>query len=198
MLFRSLTHAIEPYASLIHTPFWIYDSRLRSSGRNEALLSTIDIRSIAEKLLKLPETVFLWNELGIPKREFAMARNAYAAQPVRKDSFNKGYSITDGRFLFLVNSSGMEFYDIEMDVQCQNNLLKFFVYENGLLRTKRQPGRPLGYHYKFLMNMNTIRQIRQNFYFYRKKLYDKTMELFQYAQCQDGINELNFEQILDG
>lgn len=190
-----LTHAIEPYASLIHTPFWVYDSRLRGSGKNEELLSTIDIRFIAERLLKMPETIFSWNELGISKRAFAIARNAYAAQPVRKDSFNKGYSITDGRFLFLVNSNGMKFYDIEMDVQCQNNLLKFFVYEKGLLRTKRQPDSSLGYHYKFLMNMSAIRQIRQNFYFYRKKLYDKTMELFQYAQCQDGIKELNFEQI---
>lgn len=190
-----LTHAIEPYASLIHTPFWIYDSRLESGGKNRELLSTIDIRCIAEKLLDMPEKNFLWNELGIPKRAFVTARNAYAAQPVRRDSFNKGYSITDGRFLFLVTSKGMELYDIEMDVQCQNNLLKFFVYENRLLQVKKVQSGPLGYHYKFLMNMSSIRQIRQIFYFYRNKLYEKTMELFQYAECSEDLKELDFERI---
>lgn len=192
-----LTHAIEPYASLIHTPFWIYDSRLKNEELNDDLLSTTDIRGIAEKLLEMPETVFSWDEVGVPKRRFAIARNAYAAQPVRKDSFNKGYCITDGRFLFLVNCNGMEFYDIEMDVQCQNNLLKFFAYENGLLRVKGGQDSPLGYHYKCLMDISSIRQIRQNFYFYRKKLYDKTMELFEYAECRERIRELNFNQIND-
>lgn len=192
-----LTHAIEPYASLIHTPFWIYDTRLKSNGRNEELYSTIDIRCIAEKLLEMPEDTFAWNDLGIPKRKFAMARNAYAAQPVRKESFNKGYSITDGRFLFLVSSNGMEFYDMEMDTQCQNNLLKFFVYENGLLQIKKESDCTLGYHYKFFMNISAVRQIRQKFYFCRKKLYDKTMELFQYAQCQERMKELDFERIHD-
>lgn len=192
---RGLTHAIEPYASLIHTPFWIYDSRLRDRGNCNDLLSTVDIRFIAERLLEISKNTFTWNALEISKRTFAIARNAYAAQPVRKDSFNKGYCITDGKFLLLVSSNGLEFYDIEMDVQCQNNLLKFFLYENGLLRINEKLNGQLSYHYKFLMNMSTVRQIRQKFYFLKKKLYDSVTELYQYADCQEHIDELNFEWI---
>ena len=51
---QGLLHAIEPYASLIHTPFWIYDNRLMP-GETERLTDTTDIRRIVEKLLIMEE-----------------------------------------------------------------------------------------------------------------------------------------------
>lgn len=191
-----LTHAVEPYAGLIHTPFWVYDSRFLTEGEcNNDLISTLDIRTMVEKLLEMPEKRFNWNNLELPERKYAVARNAYAAQPVRNESFNKGYSLTDGRFLFLVSNKGMEMYDLEMDMLCQNNLLSFFVYDQGVLHLKRELNDFLSYHYRYLFDMAAVRQIRQNFYFFRKKLLEEVTGLFRYARCEDKIKELKFEEI---
>lgn len=192
-----LTHAIEPYASLIHTPFWIYDNRLVRRKKCNDLISTIDIRDITERLLSMPETKFEWNELGLIPRKYAFARNAYAAQPVRKGIFNKGYCLTDGKFLFLASNNGLELYDIEMDRLCQNNLLYFFKYKEGILHLNSELNASLGYHYRHIFDIAAVRQIRQIFYYFRKKLYDEVTELYRYAGCKDKINELNFEDIHD-
>lgn len=42
-----LLHAIEPYEALLHTPFWIYDSRF-APGTIDGLFDTTDIRGIVE------------------------------------------------------------------------------------------------------------------------------------------------------
>lgn len=190
-----LTHAIEPYAGLIHTPFWIYDNRLAGDRESDDLISTIDIRDIIEKLLQNLEERFDWGKMNRPVRKYAFARNVYAAQPVRSGSFNKGYSLTDGKLLILVSNNGMEMYDLEMDLLCQNNLLRFFVYEQEILHLKQELNSSLNYHYRYLFDMASIRQIRQAFYFYRKKLIEEVTKLFQHAGCEDKLKELNFEKI---
>ncbi len=192
---QGLTHAIEPYASLIHTPFWIYDKRWGKLENINDLLCTTDIRMIVQKMMEMPESEFVWEDLKIPKRSYTIARNAYACQPMRAESFNKGYSLTDGRFLLLVNGSGLAFYDTEMDVDCQNNLLKFFIYNQGILYLNKDLNSSLKYHYKFLINIGSVRQIRQLFYYYKKRLYEEVLRLFRYAGCEKKIEELEFEKI---
>lgn len=192
---QGLTHAIEPYADLIHTPFWIYDSRLNEIGRRNDLICTTDICTIVKKLLELPEESFVWEKLEVTERPYVIARNAYAGQPMRKESFNKGYSLTDGRFLLLVSSEGLAFYDIEMDAGCQNNLLRFFTYEQGILHVNKELHSSLKHHYMHLVNMGTIRQIRQAFYYYKNKLYEEIIVLFRYAGCIEKMKELGFEKI---
>lgn len=194
-LHNGLTHAIEPYANLIHTPFWIYDSRLVDKGICNDLVSTIDIRTIAEKLLHTPYEKFSWRQLNVPTRSYCFARNAYAAQPVRCDSFNKGYCITDGRILILVSCHGLEMYHVQMDAQCQNDLLRFFSYKNGILHLNEKLNDSLRFHYKSIFNMGSLRQIRQTFYFYRKKLFDETMELFENSESETQFEKLNFQSI---
>lgn len=192
---NGLTHAIEPYASLVHTPFWIFDNRLVGSKNCESLISTINISSIIEKLLNMPEKDFLWEQLNIPQTEYVLTRNAYAAQPARNESFNKGYSLIDGRFLFMASNMGMEMYDIIMDNQCQNNLLNFYVYEQGILQLNKKLNESLAHHYRYIMDMGAIRQIRQRFYFYRERLYDYVSKLFCDAGCIDKLEDINFGQI---
>ena len=41
-------------------------------------------------------------------------------------AFHKGYSLTDGKFLFLASNRGMELFHIGMDAFCQHNLLDYF------------------------------------------------------------------------
>lgn len=190
-----LTHAIEPYSSLIHVPFWIYDVRLIEKEICNMLLCTLDVKTIIEKLLKMPEKKIYWDELNIFPRKYVFSRNAYAAQPVRSNSFNKGYSITDGKFLILVSNKGLEMYDIEMDMLCQNNLLNFYIYKDGILHLNEKLNDTLLYHYRYIINMSSIRQIRQVFYFYRKRLYEETLKLFEYAECIEKISEIDFKRV---
>lgn len=190
-----LTHAIEPYASLVHAPFWIYDERFKENKTCVDLISTLDIRNIIEILLNIQEEKFTWSDIYISQRKFAFARNAYAAQPVREGMFNKGYCITDGRFLLLVSNNGLELYDIEMDMQCQNNLLNFFQYYQEILYVNQDLDNSMKHHYKALINVDTKRQIRQIFYYFRKKLYREVWKLYTYAKQEEKITELKFEKI---
>lgn len=43
--------------------------------------------------------------------------------------------------------------------------------------------------------MGSLRQIRQTFYFYRKKLFDETMELFENSESETQFEKLNFQSI---
>lgn len=188
-----LTHAVEPYANLIRTPLWIYDGRISGQETYDGLVNTTDIRAMAESLLRMPEGCGKWRS-AMPGRKYSLARNSYAGQPVRSGSFNKGYSLTDGRFLFLVSNHGMEMYDIRIDMQCQNNLLDFFVLRDGILYRDEESPR-LAYHFTGLMDMGSLRQIRQNFYYFRKRTYLEAGELFCHAGCGEDMGQLNFGEI---
>lgn len=192
---EGLTHAIEPYANLIHTPFWIYDNRLVENGECKDLICTIDIKNIVEMLLKMPDIRFSWHDLHIPLQKYVFARNAYAAQPERSGSFNKGYCVVDGKFLLMASNNGLELYDIEMDVECHDNLLNYFIYKDKLLHLNQELNSTMRFHYRYIFNMNTIRQIRQVFYYYRERLYEEVQKLYSIAECKNEIKELCFEKI---
>lgn len=194
-LHMGLTHAFEPFADIIHTPMWICDSRLDEVKMIDNLVDATDLRDLANALLAYPEPNLKWDKLNIKKREYTVARGAYAAQPVREDSFNKGYSITDGNFIMIVTSKGLELYDIRMDEGCHNNLLRFFRYDNGILSLDTELNQTLKYHYRALFNMNTIRQIRQNFYYYRNLLREEVGKLYRSVNCEENMREMNFEEI---
>ncbi len=195
---KGLTHAIEPYADLIHAPFWIYDSRLGRKGVCQDLLGTADIKGVVEKLLDFPEKRFRWGQLQFTPPGYVLARNAYAAQPVREGSFNKGYSITDGRFLLMVGARGLEMYEIEMDMQCQHNLLELFDYGQGILHINGELDGSMTHHYRSVMDTGSLRQIRQNFYFLREKLCGEVGALLADVGQEGKMEELEFDKIRYG
>jgi len=190
-----LTHAFEPYADIIHTPMWIFDRRWENTEGVDDLIDASDLRTLASALFDYPGDKMQWKDLNLPLRECSFARSAYVAQPVREDTFNKGYSVTDGTFFMLVTSKGLELYDIRMDEGCHNNLLNFFVYEDGLISLDGELNDSLRFHYRALFNMNAIRQIRQRFYYFRKRLKEEVYSLYQEAGYSDRIDEMNFEEI---
>lgn len=190
---NGLTHAIEPYANLIRTPLWIYDGRKLKPESYYDLINSTDIRVLIESFLQMPKGEQKW-QLKMPVRKYSLARNSYAAQPVRSGSFNKGYSLTDGKFLFLVSNYGMEMYDIRIDLQCQNNLLNYFTYKDKILYSNEKNAQ-LTYHFTSFMDMGSFRQIRQNFYYFHRKIYQEVQELFRYAGCVEKMEELKFDKI---
>ena len=191
-LHQGLAHAIEPYNALVHTPFMIFDKRL-GSGERKDLVSAADIRRIVEGLLKQGEDA----ELQVPDRVLAIARNSYAAQSLRNDSFKKSYSITDGKWMMLVSNDGLEMYDIEMDVACMYNYLNSFLWNGAVLLYNENNKEQERFHYRGFMNDAQKRFLRQKFYYLRAQLYSRVKELYEIAGLAETrmVEEMKFNRI---
>lgn len=187
-----LTHAIEPNQLLIHTPLMIWDGIQRKEPECDyRLVQTSDLREMIMVLLN-GKTIE-----NIPNRKYTFSRNAYAAQPVRAESFNKAYAVTEGRYLLMVSSKGLEMYDAKMDPTCQNNLLRFFVYENKILKANEKNTEIFCFHFSSFWNRREQRILRQKFYELRDVLYDWTLELYAAGgrEKKDMLDEMRFEKI---
>ena len=189
---QGLTHAIEPFTNLIHTPMLIFDNN--EKGRlKENLVCATDLRQII--LVKLGLRQCSKNI----KNEYVIARSAYAAQPIRKESFNKSYSITDGKFILIVSNYGLEMYDIEMDFQCGYNLLEQFSIDGLVIRYNVVNKSEIYYHYYHFMEKQEgeIIRLRQTTYYLRKRLYDETLKLYEAAGRteKEMTEEMSFYKI---
>lgn len=191
---EGLMHAIEPYETLIHTPFWIYDSRFAPETIS-VLIDTTDIRGIVEQLLCLPEQNLEIKDLRLPTRKYSLSRNLYAAQKVRETSFHKAYSLTDGRFLFMAGDRGMELYHIVMDAPCQHNLLDYFDFDGNILSLNKAAYGRAAFHFLSLMDELSLLQIERVFYEYRKQLMKEVKSLYEYAEWQWLSVEIKFDRI---
>lgn len=189
---QGLTHAIEPFTNLIHTPMIIFDTTQEKKFEDQ-LICAADLRQIISDRLKLRQC-----SKNI-KNEYIIARSAYAAQPIRKESFNKSYSITDGKFILLVSNNGLEMYDVEMDFQCGYNLLEQFSTDGILIRYNMIKKEKLSYHYFHFMEEQEeeIIRLRQTAYYLRKRLYDETLKLYEAAGRieKDMLEEMSFYKI---
>lgn len=189
-----LMHAIEPYESLIHTPFWIYDSRF-VPNMLDSLIDTTDIGGIVEQMLCLPEKKLELNVLKFPLRKYSLSRNVYAAQKVRETSFHKAYSLTDGRYLFLAGDQGMELYHINMDASCQHNLLDYFDFDGNTLALNKMVYGRMKFHFRYLIDEPALLEIEQIFYECKAELMKKVKHLYEYAECSLLSKEIEFNRI---
>lgn len=192
-----LLHAIEPYAALIHTPFWIYDTRLEAE-ETDSLIDTTDIRSIVEALMNLPDQVdekLKLEEVSKTGKSYSIARNCYAAQRLREQSLHKGYSITDGKFLLLAGDQGMELYHMDMDAACQHNLLDYFDFDGESLSLNKRSYNRMKFHIKAVIDQAALLRIEQLFGEFREQLMKCTDQLYQYAECKVRNLEVDFNSI---
>ena len=187
-----LTHAIEPNNLLIHTPLIIWDGIHRKESEHDPrLIQTSDLREIIIALLNGKSIE------NLPNRKYTISRNEYAAQPIRAESFNKAYSVTEGRYLLMVSNTGLEMYDTKMDPACQNNVLRFFVYENRILKSNVENAEIFQRHFAYFWNNREQRILRQKFYELRDVLYDKVLELYMSGERSeiDMLDEMKFGKI---
>ncbi len=187
-----LTHAIEPSNLLIHTPLFIWDSIHRETPEYVAkLIQTSDLREMVCSLLN-------GNSIdNLPERQYAVSRNEYAAQPVRAESFNKAYSVTEGRYLLMVSSKGLEMYDTRMDPACQNNTLRFFEFKNGILKERDSNICFLRHHFESYWSGRQQRILRAKFYELMKILHNKVLELYIAGGRKeaDMLEEMKFGEV---
>ena len=191
---KGLAHATEPYAPLIHTPLFIWDSGLQQ-GYSERLIDTTDIRKLLYRVLA--EGMEINQAVEMVHRKYSLSRNAYVAQPLRKDSFSKAYSITDGKYLMMVSNEGLSLFDIEMDPTCHNNFLRFFVLENNLIKENDVVINQNSFHFRGFMNIREIRLLRQKFYYMRAVLYQEVAKLYIAGNrtVESMASEMNFNKI---
>lgn len=186
-----LTHAIEPTAPLIHAPLIVWEQNRYCGETSSNLISTIDIR-------KMIKHMAAGKEAGIDSwRRLAFARSAFAAQPVREESFHKSYSVTDGKILMLVSSRGLEMYDVEMDPACSFNMLRTFVMVQDRLAFDEKAVSGFRFHFADFMDENEKRYIRQKFYYLRPQLYQYVRERYEAGKrSEDEMNrEMCFGKI---
>lgn len=187
-----LTHAIEPNALLIHTPLFIWDGIHREEAEHDQrLIQTSDLREMIMTLLN-GGTIE-----NLPSRRYAVSRNEYAAQPVRAESFNKAYSVTEGRYLLMVSGKGLEMYDTKMDPACQNDLLRFFTYGDRILKANERNAEIFRFHFSSFWSSREQRILRNKFYELRDILYDKVLELYKAGgrDEKEMRDEMNFGKI---
>lgn len=172
---QGLTHSIEPYELLIHMPLIVLDSSIKEASKNNKLIATTDLRELIYNVIVKDENL---NNV-IPENSFVVSRNEYAAQSLRSESFNKSYCVTDGRFLLLVSSTGLEMYDVWMDHSCHNNFLRFFLLRENILFENDDLMQKLTFHMSNFMSKRTQRILRQTFYSLWNKLYKGTLALYE-------------------
>ena len=99
--------------------------------------------------------------------------------------------------MMLVSADGLELYDIEMDFQCGFNFLEVFTTDGDFIRYDTQRNEELRFHYRDFMNERELTRIRQTAYYFRRKLYEDTLRLYQAAGRteQDMNEELHFDTI---
>lgn len=194
---HGMTHAIEPNALLIHTPFFIYDPGTQDKEiiDYDTLISTTDVRKIVMDILN-PQVNWL-AKLKDLKREYVFSRSAYAAQPIGNIHYFKAYSVCDGTYLILVSPEGMAMYHILMDSDCHNNLLSHFYLEDSrLVDDLSDQDYYIQANWGFWYEP-TRRTIRQRFYYLREILYNETLHSYiSGGRSEEDMNsEMNFKQI---
>ena len=161
--YGGLTHATPTYAPLIHTPFFIYDSRLEASKRDE-LISTVDLRGIIEGLIAEERNRKEISLDGlIPNNEYVFSRSMFAMQPGTNKVFVKSYSITDGEFILIASKYGLEMYELASDPGCYHDLLQYgniisyrYIWDEVIINNLR-------YHARSLLDIGSFQRISESF-----------------------------------
>ena len=194
---HGMTHAIEPTALLIHTPFFVYDPKITEINKkdNDTLIAATDIRTLVMNMID-PQTDWL-RELSNQKREYVYSRSAYAAQPIGNIHYFKAYAVCDGVYLIMVSPEGMALYHILMDSDCHNNLLRHFHLQDGkLIDDLTDPD----YCCQVFWQEPTRRKVRQTFYYLREILYRETLHSYLAGgRSEEEMNgEMDFMHIING
>ncbi len=192
--YGGLTHAIEPFETLVHTPLFVLDNRIKAANI-EKLVSTVDIGKMSDCLLKLPEREITCDEFVTQMRDYAVSRNLYAAQMVRLGNFEKSYSITDGYYMFMAGNRGMSLYYTPMDASCHNNLLELFELQSGEFVVNKEMRRRMAFHFQAIYDEKTLKLISDKANEMKVRLQKHVKDFYQSGDCIERICEIDFETV---
>lgn len=180
------THAIEPYNNVINCPLIIYNP----SEKNCEISSVVSTEDIADLVLY---------KLGFKKKfEFkrhAYSRNLFVNQNLCVDSFNKSYSVTDGKFLLMVSNRGLSLFNNDIDFYNAKNMLDFFEYKNGNLKYVAANDLLNGSHFHYFMTTETKKEISDVFYRLRYKLIKHVTQKYGNKEVDVNFNAINYSYV---
>ena len=110
-------------------------------------------------------------------------------------SFEKGYSVCDGRFLLLANTKGLRMYDTEMDMLCQHDLLQYFEFCDGKLKTSQSVLERIRFHLSSIMDQATTIQIKEVFDRLYPWLISGIKEMYKKGMCSNREFEISYRSL---
>lgn len=189
---KGLTHAIEPYNFLINVPLFIWNPYYEKNVYEDTgIIQSTDMKELIISIMS--------QEVFEVKRKYAFSRNEYAAQPLRTESFNKSYSVTDGHYLLIASNKGIEMYDIVRDCACQDNMLSHFCVSDGFLRFDCSQVEVMNIHFPILYSAREQRIIRNKFYELNEVLISEVQTIYKMAglSIEQMYDEIKFNIIRD-
>lgn len=187
-LTKGYCHAIAPYASLVWTPFFLYDNGL-DAGDDDRLVSGVDFRDVVLGRLipgfepDAAMTVAPFSGFDVTKqpRDVAFSQNLYAMQVEYSDfeqALTKCYSATDGVFRLVVSSGGKRPRDGGLELFCDRtdpgsnrNLLDFFILDfNGDIASFRPPPEAVAADFTLSFTPEAVRGIVAAYHMLKEKL----------------------------
>ena len=193
-LHGGLTHAIEPYNTLIHTPMFIYDERLEPKNI-QTLVCAKDLSSIVNKIVDLPERKIDIKEVPVPNNKYVYAKNMFVGQRVREKSFGKAYSVTDGRFMMMVTTRGLSMYETTLDPCCMHNLLCYYDMKNEDIVLNKEFVGKFGHHFCSMMNEETYKEINNKYNELYPHLQKYVENIYKSAGMFNRFMEMKFDEI---
>ncbi len=158
------THAIPPYPNMIRTPLAFYGGLLEQ-GTDDSLVCTFDIGHMAAQWWR-------GNVRPEHKRNYVFSRNLF---PRQQSVLEKGYSVTDGIYMLLITSKGLEMYICRFIQHSNFNILNWFKLDrNGRLIIKTCANM----HFKRLIREQAA-DFEEAFYKMRVVLYRKLYVLIK-------------------
>lgn len=190
-LHEGLTHAFEPYSSMISCPLIVYNPTEKKTIVTDELISTINLKSLISHLLE--------DEKESINNEFVFSRNQFRAQGLRTNWFNKSYCVVNNQYMLIVSSLGVEMYVTNVDYSSDFNLLNFFKYKNGKIEYNEIFNYMRGTHISNYLNEHEITNIETNFISLKNalenELYDKYLSLGKMNFSKIRFSEWHNKQI---
>ena len=153
-------------------------------------LKNMLVQIVDEETNKMNSDFFLQFE-----ESYVVSRNMYATQRIRNDSFGKGYSLSDGRYLLMVTANGLAMYETEIDPTCHNNLLLMYEYDGENLKIDTRLTKRMHYHFTSWMDVDTIKSISIIFEKMKKELHKEVRWFYECGNCISREFEMDFKRI---
>lgn len=183
------SHALPPYQHMIHTPLIISGVK-KNQPVLDNLLGTSDLKELMLKLLAHSTEEI---DSFCPHKEIVFSRNLFANQKLRTRSFNKSYSVTDGKYLLLVSHHGLELYLNYFDVNSLCNILDFFTFSDKKIRFCKQLRFTRSSHFNSFWTDSQIQEVQEVFIRLYVLLENEVKR--KYEKINRNYQEMNFGKI---
>lgn len=155
-IYGGYLHAQPPTNVMTHTPLIVYNPEWQEGDINRKLVSTVDIFQIIKNNLSIS------NE-EVKTREYAFSRNLFGNQDVSHATFDKSYSLTDGKYTLITSCKGLKLFCNALDPFNARNFLDFYKIRHGKIQYNKIFDTLQTPHYRRFWNKEQIQDVIYHF-----------------------------------